>query len=256
MKNILVRLLRLLRLYSLAVIVVRTLYWQQEHAEKLKRLRFYRQFINEGDLCFDIGANLGNRTEIFRKLGANIIAVEPQRSCVAGLKRRYRKDKKVRIVQKAIGAHEGEITIAICTKDNEKSSCSAEWINVAQTGGLRGFVWDRRVQVQMTTIDKLIEEFGIPSFCKIDTEGFEYECVKGLSHPIKALSLEFHLEYTSPTINAIHRLAEIGLAKYNYSIAESMKWALPRWVGADEICKVLENHPGDKYAYGDVYATI
>ena len=228
---------------------------REEHAEGLKRVRFYSQFIKKGDLCFDIGAHLGTRTEAFRELGATTIAVEPQDVCVASLKRRWGKDKKVKIVQKAVGAQEGEITLAICTRDNEKSSCSAEWMDISQRGSLKGFglVWDMRVRVQMTTLDKLIEEFGIPTFCKIDTEGFEWECIQGLSQPIKALSLEFHTEHVSPAINSIRRLAELGLTKYNYSIAESMELALSGWIGADEICKVLENYP-DKYIYGDVYA--
>jgi hypothetical protein len=45
-----------------------------------KRLTFYRNFIRNGDLCFDIGANIGTRTEAFLELGAKVVAVEPQRS--------------------------------------------------------------------------------------------------------------------------------------------------------------------------------
>lgn len=228
---------------------------REERTEELKRVRFYSQFIEKGDLCFDIGANLGTRTEAFRKLGATTIAVEPQDVCVASLKRRWGKDRRVKIVQKAVGAQEGEITLAICTRDNEKSSCSAEWMDMSQKGSLKGFgsVWDGSARVQMTTLDKLIEEFGIPTFCKIDTEGSEWECIQGLSQPIKALSLEFHTEHISPAINSIRRLAELGLIKYNYSIAESMELELSGWIRAEEICRILENYP-DKYMYGDVYA--
>lgn len=45
-------------------------------------MRFYEQFIRPNDICFDIGANMGNRTEVFLKLGAKVIAVEPQSECV------------------------------------------------------------------------------------------------------------------------------------------------------------------------------
>jgi hypothetical protein len=41
-------------------------------------LTFYRQFIRPGDLCFDIGANVGHKTEMFLSLGARVISVEPQ----------------------------------------------------------------------------------------------------------------------------------------------------------------------------------
>jgi hypothetical protein len=39
---------------------------------------FYQQFLQPGDLCFDVGANMGNRVEAFLKIGANVVVVEPQ----------------------------------------------------------------------------------------------------------------------------------------------------------------------------------
>src|SRR5207302_1933850 len=128
MKKRLGKLLTLLGLYGLAVNVVRSLRWlssaeertrrRQEYAEKrerdaerLENLRFYQQFysqfIKTGDLCFDIGANVGDRTEVFSKLGANTIAVEPQDSCIECLRRRFRTDRKTSIVQTALGKSEG-----------------------------------------------------------------------------------------------------------------------------------------------------
>ena len=38
----------------------------------------YRQFIEPGDLVFDIGAHVGDRVSSFRRLGARVVAVEPQ----------------------------------------------------------------------------------------------------------------------------------------------------------------------------------
>ena len=40
--------------------------------------RCYGQFIRPGDLCFDIGAHVGNRLMAWRALDARIVAVEPQ----------------------------------------------------------------------------------------------------------------------------------------------------------------------------------
>src|SRR4249920_1319317 len=39
--------------------------------------RFYSQFIGRRSLCFDVGANVGTRAEIFLSLGATVVAVEP-----------------------------------------------------------------------------------------------------------------------------------------------------------------------------------
>jgi FkbM family methyltransferase len=254
MRNTLIKLLRISRLYGLAVIIIRK--WQM-HVWKIKILRLYSQFIKKGDLCFDIGANVGNRIEIFRKLGATAIAVEPQDVCVASLKRKYRRDKRIKIVQKAVGAEEGEIDMQICTNCNLVSSCSREWIDAikARVSLPIEWVWDKAVRVQMTTLDSLIAEFGLPSFCKIDVEGFEYEVIKGLSQPIRALSLEATPGHLSPAVKSIRKLVGLGMTRFNYSIGESMEWALPEWVSADEICNKLENL-SDKISYVDVYATI
>ena len=55
-------------------------YWKPFNKRRLKR--FYAQFIQPGDLCFDLGAHLGNRANAWLALGAKIVAVEPQPSCV------------------------------------------------------------------------------------------------------------------------------------------------------------------------------
>src|SRR2546430_16588745 len=40
--------------------------------------RLYGQFVHAGDLVFDIGAHVGDRVGAFRRLGARVVAVEPQ----------------------------------------------------------------------------------------------------------------------------------------------------------------------------------
>ena len=36
--------------------------------QDLKMLEFYSQFVSPGNLCFDVGANIGNRVKIFLEL--------------------------------------------------------------------------------------------------------------------------------------------------------------------------------------------
>ncbi len=44
--------------------------------------RLYSGFVGPGDLVFDIGAHVGDRVASFRRLGARIVAVEPQGAMV------------------------------------------------------------------------------------------------------------------------------------------------------------------------------
>ena len=40
--------------------------------------RLYGAFLSPGDLAFDIGAHVGDRISSFRRLGARVVALEPQ----------------------------------------------------------------------------------------------------------------------------------------------------------------------------------
>ena len=47
--------------------------------------RLYGSFIRSGDLVFDVGAHVGDRVASFRRLGARVVAVEPQPTMVRAL---------------------------------------------------------------------------------------------------------------------------------------------------------------------------
>jgi FkbM family methyltransferase len=52
------------------------------------------------------------------------------------------------------------------------------------------FMPEASMTVPVTTLDKAIDEFGVPTFCKIHVEGFESDALKGLSKPIPLLALD------------------------------------------------------------------
>ena len=45
--------------------------------------------IQEGDLVFDIGANVGDMTALYLELGARVVSVEPQEECLKSLDLRF-----------------------------------------------------------------------------------------------------------------------------------------------------------------------
>jgi len=158
------------------------IFYLREQRLNREMFRFYHKFINEGDVVFDVGANIGSRTNIFLKLGATVIAVEPQVYCAGILKNKYGNNNKFILINKALAEKEGQAEMMIsdaCTI----SSLSKEWVEaVRKSGRFQGHNWggDRNI-VQTTTLDKLIDQYGFPSFIKIDVEGFEYEVIKGLT---------------------------------------------------------------------------
>ena len=225
---------------------------KQWTAHDQKMLEFYSQFISVGDVCFDIGANIGNRTKIFLKLGAKVVAVEPQKECLRILKARYR-NKRLIVMQKVLGASEGEAELMI-SGANTISSLSRDWIEaVKRSGRFSNYLWETKQTVSMTTLDSLIVTYGIPSFIKIDVEGFEYQVIQGLSQPIKTISLEFTPEYIESTFKCIDYLQSIGNIRLNYSIEETSQLALVKWVKSQEMKKILASYKDDIRLFGDVY---
>ncbi|RYY64510.1 MAG: hypothetical protein EOO13_18415, partial [Chitinophagaceae bacterium] len=72
-----------------------------------KAAAFYSTFIHKGDLVFDVGANYGHRVSTFLKLGARVVAIEPQRKCIDFMRSMY--GRKVMLEEKGAGAAEGEM---------------------------------------------------------------------------------------------------------------------------------------------------
>jgi hypothetical protein len=58
--------------------------------------RLYSTFVRPGDLVFDVGAHVGDRVGAFRRLGASVVAIEPQPALVRTLKLIYGRDRSGR----------------------------------------------------------------------------------------------------------------------------------------------------------------
>src|SRR5580765_390764 len=93
--------------YKAYIFAFRHAYWK-----KLGIMReFYRQFVHRGSLVFDIGANVGERTQIFLDLGASVVAIEPVPSCLARLREIW--SDRLRIVPCAVADKEGAATLHV-----------------------------------------------------------------------------------------------------------------------------------------------
>ena len=102
-------------------------------------------------------------------------------------------------------------------------------------------------------VDKLVEDFGIPSFVKIDVEGFEYEVIKGLSKPVEYISLEFTPEYLESIFKSFRYLETLGRFELNNSIGETMQFSLEKNVKVEEMIRILNGYKNDFRIFGDVY---
>jgi len=226
---------------------------RRSHSRKTRR--FYSQFIKQGDLVFDVGANIGSRTEVFLQLGARVISVEPQKECFRRLFIRYHDNPDVQIVPKALGTEEGTADMLIYQRFNFRSSLNAVFSHTLDRDDRYPMLSsDETRKVKITTLNALIDEFGFPSFVKIDVEGYEHEVLKGLSSPVKALSLEFHTSYIAAAVQGIEYMQRLGSIRLNYAIGERMELMLGDWVDPERMVQILKSYEHTReFLYGDVY---
>jgi FkbM family methyltransferase len=220
------------------------------HGSPVKRRRaraFYRAFVRPGDLCFDIGAHVGDRTGHFLALGARVVAVEPQPGPLAVLRRLYGSDPRVVLLAAAVGAAPGEAELAIDPANPTVASLSPEWrAQVARDPSFAGTDWRERHRVDVTTLDALIAAHGAPQFCKIDVEGFEAAVLQGLSFEYIAAARE-------PALAALERLAALEHYRFNRSPGESMRFPIAEWRSHSEMAAELRALPSNAGS-GDIYA--
>jgi len=215
---------------------------------------FYGQFLGVGDLAFDIGAHVGNRVRVFRRLGASVVAVEPQPDFVALLRVLYGQDPAVVIDSSGVAAHSGIGQLHRSSRTPTVSTFADSWINDVQADRrFQRIRWDTVLSVPLVTLDELIARYGKPRFCKIDVEGFEHEVLAGLSQPLSMLSFEYIPVAIDRAVACVARLSALGEYRYRHSRVETHRWAGPTWLDQDAMIKVLSAMPGDDRS-GDVYA--
>lgn len=231
---------------------LRIYYGHRARAAAMDRL--YGTLVERGDLVFDVGAHVGDRIAAFRRLGARVIAVEPQPAIVKVLKLIYGRKSDVAIEAVAVGRNSGKIELMINAGNPTVSTASRVFVDAARgAAGWEAQRWTKTIGVPMTTLDALIARHGVPAFIKIDVEGFEAEALAGLTRPVKALSFEFTTIQREVALACVERCMALGFTRYNAALGESQKFEHPGWIAGAAIARWLDELPHATNS-GDVYA--
>lgn len=229
------------------------------HGDKARHAamdRLYAAFLKPGDLAFDIGAHLGDRISSFRRLGARVIALEPDPGPARAIRLIHRRDGFVTLVEAACGDHEGSIALRISQADPTASTVSAAFIAAGtRARGGEGQIWDHEITVPCTTLDKLIVRHGLPRLLKIDVEGFEAHVLAGLTRAVPVISFEFKTIRRDVAEACLALLETLGRYRFNIALGETQRLVLAEPVWAEAMGAHLRALPED-IGSGDVYAIL
>lgn len=228
-------------------------YWRPGRQRGLRRL--YGQFVLEGDLVFDVGAHVGDRSMAFAALGARVVALEPHPRLAGWLRRTVGRNARVVVRAEAVGARPGVGRLAVSNLTPTVSTMSESWRVGVVLGnpGFRSVRWGVEVEVPVVTLDGLIESYGVPSFCKIDVEGYEAEVLAGLSQPLAGLSVEFVAGQLDTARACLRRIQLLGQYDFNVILGEKRSFLFDEWLTAEATLEWLEGGAGGASS-GDLYA--
>ena len=231
------------------------LYWRFANPRLLTEMEeeidFFRRTLSgfrPNDLIFDIGANQGHKTHIFLRLGARVVAVDPDKTNQEILRQNflsYRLTKKpVVIVGKAVSDRAGAATMWVNEPGSAKNTLNSKWVEALATDASRfgsTLQFEEKVEVETVTLNDLIAEHGRPFYIKIDVEGHEPSALRGLQTAVPFVSFEVNLpEFHLESAECVRRLAELSAAvRFNYTVDCRSGMALPEWEPAGEFLQRL-----------------
>jgi FkbM family methyltransferase len=215
-------------------------------------IQFYAHYIRSGDVVFDVGANIGVYAEVFSRLGATVVAIEPNSACCEKIKLIAR-TRKIFVENCAAGETVGTAEFHLC-EENTMSTLNEQWADAVRKSELHSQAkWLNRVQVPVKTLDMLADQYGEPSFIKIDAEGYDDRVLSGVSFRPSALSFEFNVNGRDVAVACLKTPVLSQGFVFNYTMGHNFHYQLDSWVTATELADLLRTFDGPE-EYGEVFA--
>lgn len=131
-------------------------------------------------LIFDIGMDQCQDTDFYIKKGFRVVAVDANPSSCAAALDRYAAEVargQLVVVNRAVSRDQAPLTFYVCETESAWSTASP----VLREWGIKQGAAFTEVKVEGVTAVELIEQFGVPYFCKVDIEGYDLVFLDGLA---------------------------------------------------------------------------
>ena len=167
------------------------------------------------NLIFDVGLHLGEDSEFYLKKGFDVVAVEASpANAVKAAKRLkgYVDSGRLTIVNKAITSDEGPVAFFV----SDRSIWGTTDPNTAERNRHLGSSISE-ITVPGVPFHRLLEQYGVPYYMKIDIEGADTLCLEGLMASAdrpKYVSIESSKTSFDDLVNEFSLLQRLGYRKY------------------------------------------
>ncbi len=234
-----------------------TLYNRRIINDRNKEIDFYRSLLTgfqRGNLVFDVGANAGDKTDVFLRMGARVVAVEPDERSQEVLRGKFLDcrlvPKPVVIVGRAVSETVGVQTMWVDGPGSALNTLSQKWAESPKEDrkhcehATDVVEFAQKKSIETTTLQQLIIMHGLPFFVKIDVEGHELSVLRGLRCPVPYLSFEVNLpEFRKEGLQCLELLGGLAAGRFNYASDCKSGLIFDRWVDQQQCSQMLENCP-------------
>jgi FkbM family methyltransferase len=237
---------------------VRDCYWYVTDRHRIhnrrSEVRFYRNLLRNlppRGLVFDIGANVGDKTDIFLRLGARVVAVEPDITNQTVIRQKFLKyrlhPKDVQVVGHAVSESVGVEMMLVDGPGSAVNTLSSKWAEVLKAdrarlnNSLDRLEFQHQEPVKTITLEHMIAEHGTPFFIKIDVEGNELKVLRGLVRAVPFLSFEVNLpEFAAEGIECLNVLEKLAVnGRFNYSSDCRNGLLLDEWLDSERLATLI-----------------
>jgi FkbM family methyltransferase len=162
-------------------------------------------------MYFDIGSNIGNWALANINYCDKIISIEASPITFNKLVN-HCKDDKIVLLNYAVCNNNGNDITFYQAECDLVSTMNKDWLT-SNTSRFYNHPYTE-ITCKTITIDKLIEQYGLPDLIKIDVEGGEYECISSLTQKVNLLCFEWVSETNILIFNCIDYLFNLGYTKF------------------------------------------
>jgi len=168
------------------------------------------------NLIYDVGMHKGEDAKFYLQKGYRVVAIEAHTDfcieCIQKFQREINSGQLV-IVNKAISDSTGAINFYINEDVSVWGTTNLQWAERNKARGANSY----QVTVDATTINDIILQYGTPHYMKIDIEGSDILCLRGLLNLTdrpKYISVEASATSIKDTFTQLKLLKQLGYTKF------------------------------------------